>query len=232
MPKIETIKISFVFVWRIKERAVVMNKFDYDFKIDDEGVIKIKNLPDNVELLSAPREKQEEKCYSYVLHYADIKHAILYLEKALHVEDPIEKDALFEAAIIRYIKCFTSSKSGRKQLTPSKVYNNIQGDPLGCHMKFKKIRDSYIAHDQNDFLDVRMGIVLQDDELKGVVCPPMQATFLYEENINILLTLCRITYNFILDALDEEIDKIHKKYKDEWDIKAIKSFPKMKKCNG
>ena len=206
-----------------------MDKFYYEFKIDDEdGLVKIKNLPDNVELLSAPRAKQEEKCYSYVLHNTDIRLAILYLEKALQVEDSIEKNALFEAAVIRYIKCFTSSKSGRKQLTPSKVYKNIQGDSLGCHMKFKEIRDSYIAHDQNDFLDVRMGIVLQDGELKGVVCPPRQATFLYEENISILLTLCKITYNFIENTLNEEIDKIHKKYKDEWDIKAIKSFPKMK----
>ena len=63
-----------------------------------------------------------------------------------------------------------------------------------------------------------MGIVLQDGELKGVVCPPRQATFLYEENINILLTLCKITYNFIENTLNEEIDKIHKKYKDEWDM--------------
>ena len=40
-----------------------MDKFYYEFKIDDEdGLVKIKNLPDNVELLSAPRAKQEEKC--------------------------------------------------------------------------------------------------------------------------------------------------------------------------
>ena len=205
-----------------------MGKFYYDFKIDDVGFIKIKNLPGKVELLSAPREKQEEKYYSYVLHDTDIKNAISYLEKALQVEDVIEKEALFEAAVIKYIKCFTSSKSGRKQLIPSKVYNNIQGDPLGCHMKFKEIRDSYIAHDQNDFLTVRMGLVLQDGELKGVVCPPMQSVFYYEDNINILLALCKITCSFVENILNEEIDKIHEKYKDEWDIKIIKSFPKMK----
>ncbi|MEQ2677406.1 MULTISPECIES: hypothetical protein [Lachnospiraceae] len=205
-----------------------MNKFYYEFETDAESsLIKIKNLPDNVKILSAPRDKKEEKYYSYTLHYSDINHAILYLEKALQVEAPIEKDALFEAAIIRYMKCFTSSKSGRKQLNPNKVFSNVPGEPLGCHAKFKEIRDSYIAHDQNDFLDVRMGLVLQNNELKGVVCPPVQATFLYEENIEILLAMCRITYCFIVNILDEEVNKIHQKYENEWDIEAIRLLPEM-----
>ena len=115
----------------------------------------------------------------------------------------------------------------QKQLNPNKVFSNVPGEPLGCHAKFKEIRDSYIAHDQNDFLDVRMGLVLQNNELKGVVCPPVQATFLYEENIEILLAMCRITYCFIVNILDEEVNKIHQKYENEWDIEAIRLLPEM-----
>lgn len=206
-----------------------MSKFYYEFETDAEsGLVKIKNLTDDVKILSAPRDKKEEKYYSYTLHYSDIKHAILYLEKALQVEEPIEKDALFEAAIIRYMKCFTSSKSGRKQLNPNKVFSNVLGEALGCHAKFKEIRDSYIAHDQNDFLDVKIGLVLQNNELKGVVCPPVQATFLYEKNIEILLTMCRITYGFIGNILNEEIDKFYQQYKNEWGIETIRLLPEMK----
>lgn len=45
-----------------------MNKFYYEFETDAESsLIKIKNLPDNVKILSAPRDKKEEKYYSYTL---------------------------------------------------------------------------------------------------------------------------------------------------------------------
>lgn len=209
-----------------------MGNFYYEFSIDEEqGLVKISNFSDAI-LLSIPRERREEKYYSYVLHYADIRYAIMYLEKALQVEEFIEKEALFEAAIMRYMKCFTSTKSGRKQLAPEKVYSELLSDssidPLGCHKKFKEIRNLYIAHDQNDFLNIRMGIVLQNDELKGVVCPPRQTMFLYEENISILLTLCKVIYNFVSAEMDEEIAKIHQRYEKEWDIKEIKLLPKMK----
>lgn len=69
--------------------------------------------------------------------------------------------------------------------------------------------------------------MLQNNELKDVVCPLAQVIFLYEENIEVLLAMCRITYCFIDTILDEEINKIYQKYENEWDIEAIRLLSEM-----
>lgn len=205
-----------------------MTRFKYQLEVDEKsGKIKAANLPDNVKLLSAPKDDDDRKYLSYTLHQVDLTYAILFLEQALKMTDNIIKQALFEAAVVRYIKCFTSSRSRRSCLNPSKTYQSVPGDPLGYHKKFYDIRNRYIAHDEEDFIGIKMGIVLQDNKMVGVVCPPKHATFNYDENIRILLSLCKHALEFVKKFSDRELDRIHAKYKDV-DIQTIMTFEEMK----
>ena len=205
-----------------------MPRFRYQFEVDEKnGKIKVSNLPDDAKLLSVPKDNDDRKYLSYTLHRVDLTYAISFLEQALETTDNIIKQALFEAAVIRYIKCFTSSKSRRSCLDPSKTYQSVSGDPVGCHKKFYDIRNTYIAHDEEDFLSIKMGIVLQNNKMVGVVCPPKHATFSDDENIRILLSLCKHALVFVQNISDKELDRIHTKYK-AVDIQTIMTFEEMK----
>lgn len=204
-------------------------KFKYEFSVEkNTGKMKIDNLPEGVRVLYVPRDNKDDRCISYILHEEDLLYCIFYLDKALKTEDTIIKEALFESALIRYIKCFTSSKSGRKQLNENVVYKNYSGDPIGCHRKFKQIRDWYIAHDQQNFMNMKMGIVVNgNDNVLGAFCPPQNLSFLHDDNINMLLTMCAYALKYVREIRDMELEVVHNKYI-SLDAKEVNKLPEMK----
>ena len=86
--------------------------------------------------------------------------------------DPVIARSLFTAALVAYVRCFSSGK--RAVLTPD-IFAPLSGEPLACHQQYKDTRDKHIAHSVNPFEEMLVGAVLSHPEapvrdVEGVAC--------------------------------------------------------------
>ncbi len=95
-------------------------------------------------------------------------------------------------------------------------------------MKLKKIRDKYIAHDENDFLKAKLGMVLNENDkcIVGVACPEMQAKFDYNETLRILQSLCKIALEKTEIYIDDEIHNVEQ-YLRQRNSKIVSKYQEM-----
>lgn len=74
--------------------------------------------------------------------------------------------------MIHYIKCYTSSVGNRTQLNETRVYKNVEGEAIKCHKIMKRIRDGYIAHDEEDIKAIQLGLVVnKEKKIRGMLVP-------------------------------------------------------------
>src|SRR5687767_7424704 len=74
-------------------------------------------------------------------------------------EDSTLAQAYWTAAVITYIRCFTTGI--RSRLTESDLARlPLEGEVVEFHRLLKDMRDKHIAHSVNPFEDVRIGAVL------------------------------------------------------------------------
>ena len=185
--------------------------YDYEYEVDESGIIEIKGFPFRNRYVEIPREKQFRKLYSYVLIDIDLCYAISFLEQCAKTTDDIERQCCFRMAVIQYAKCYSPSRNGgRLQLEASKVYRDMPDDPIRCHDKFIDMRNKYFAHDENDFKASKLGAIIDVDNQRviGVAYPKMQAKFDYDATISILKQLCQKTKEWVSLRLDQETERI------------------------
>lgn len=185
--------------------------FRYQYILNEETrKIYITGFPFETRYVEVPREKRFERLYSYNLIKIDLLKAISYLDISLQTIDMTIKEGMFRIALILYIKCFNNSGAGRSQLAVNKVYKDTKGEPIECYKKLKIIRDKYIAHDEIDFLNAKLGMVLNENErsIVGIAYPEMQAKFDYDETLLILKSLCEIALEKTDFYLEEETHKV------------------------
>jgi hypothetical protein len=81
------------------------------------------------------------------------------------------QQSLWTAALISYIRCFSSGK--RFGLHEDIFVNkNLNGDPVGCHRYYKSLRDRHIAHSVNPFEQIAVDLQLSkpDSGKQEVLC--------------------------------------------------------------
>ena len=81
-------------------------------------------------------------------------------EKFAEMEDVILYHGLFKNFILSYAKCFSSSGKGRTALNPNDIFKT-QTDLLELHHKVMKIRNTYVAH--NDESDFNISVVVTSE---------------------------------------------------------------------
>ncbi|CQR52533.1 hypothetical protein [Paenibacillus riograndensis] len=203
--------------------------FRYQYDLNEETrKMYITGLPFETKYVEVPREKRFERLYSYNLIKIDLLSAISYLDISLQTTDMTIKEGMFRIALILYIKCFNNSGVGRSQLSVNKVYKDTQGEPIECHKKLKRIRDKYIAHDEIDFLNAKLGMVLNENEkcIMGIAYPEMQAKFDYDETLIILQSLCKIALERTNLYLEEETHKVEN-YLRQRDYEIVSEYSEM-----
>ena len=186
-------------------------KYNYDYEINESGMIVLKGLPFKSRYVEVPREDRFRTLYSFVLIDIDLYYAINWLELCSKTANDIERQCFFRMAVINYAKCYSpSNKGGRSQLDVAKVYKGLPDDPIACHDIFIDMRNKYFAHDESDFKNSKLGAVLNldDHKMMGIAYPRMQAKFDYDSTISVLRTLCLKTKEWVCVRLDEETDRI------------------------
>lgn len=208
----------------------MIKDYRYQFEIDENGNIKIIGMPFQTKYVELPRTERYRKIYSHTLSDIDLKRAMDYLERAVQKKDLIIREGLFKMAVITYAKCFLPSKNGgRSQLEASKIYKDVDGDPIKCHEKFVHMRHKYLAHDELDYKEAQVGLVLDIDSRRkvGIANVEKQTKLDYDESINILYTLCKIACNKVENMLKEERTEAEQLF-DAVDFADLEQYPEMR----
>lgn len=201
---------------------------------EENKKIEIKNIPNArlLEYFNASESKQYnfEMLHAYILHKEDIRKVLNYTDIYEKVDQKLIKDAIFDSAIITLVRCFTKGKEpGRIPIKIEKVVAKTRGgDPKGVFDKFEIIRNKFIAHDQDDYQNMKLGVVIDDTvkHIYGVCCPSIKTNVNYLENIMLIRTLAMITLEYLDDVIEKELQRADK-YVKSLGYEVVEKFPEF-----
>lgn len=199
----------------------------------EDGVYKKRGLPSNCTLVKLEKEDEQNRQFNnmYVrsVQYEDLYRALECLQRINYEGDEIINEALFNNALVFFVKCFTNGDDARPHINPEKVFPKNSGEydrPMEVYKAFKTIRDSFVAHDQEDFKKARVGLVIDSKRktVNEVVAPFARTHFNYPINAQMLAQVINIALNYVEADIDKNIDRILEHYRSK-DFSEIEKFP-------
>jgi len=121
--------------------------------------IAIAELPDAVKYVRIDNPKARLLA-DYALHKSDLEFVIEVLKEINLTSSSTAKEALWQIAIVKFIKCFVGS-SARIALDAKVVFAGKDG-ALEVFRYFKSLRDKHFVHDENSYTQVAVAAALND----------------------------------------------------------------------
>jgi len=175
----------------------------------------IEGFPDAVKVLriTGPRS---QRLADLALHKADLDFAIECLTAINQVpeEQYVLRQALWQSAIVHFIKCFGQSES-RFSLDPRKVYKGDAG-AFEPYEYFESLRNKNLVHDENSYAQCLPGAVLNkegmDHKIAKIVCLSVIGHTLGQENYSNLHLLVTRAREWVIVQFDELCDVLTSEY--------------------
>ena len=189
-----------------------MSKFQYEIKNnkykvseDKKGQYIVYEITE--ELLPDSRLKGVYRDYLRLLATElDLEYAQAYVNQMFFDEHTSLIDgALINSAIQLLIKCFTNpSGKGRPNLSPQRIFQSFaeeigKQNYLRQYNQFYAARNTSIVHDQEDYLDNRIGLTVDNEnrDLQEITSITNRRKFLYKQNAKIMREMLEIVLKYI-----------------------------------
>ncbi len=150
------------------------------------------------------------------LHATDLGVSLECLEAMNQtvVESHASRNALWELAIIRFMKCFGNSKS-RSSLSAIKIYAS-EKNALVAFKYFDDLRNKHLIHDENSFAQCIPGAVVNKREathkIAKIVCVATVAKTLEQANFDNLHSLVRYAIQWVDNQQNDICNKLTQEY--------------------
>lgn len=156
--------------------------------------------------LTGPRAK---RIADLALHRHDLRFAkeCLSAIKAIPSGPDVVAEALWQAALINFIKCFGGNDS-RFQLSEVKVFRESPPAALKVFGIFKSLRNKHFVHDANAWLDAKPSAILNKrgspKKIEEIICVVHTILTLTQDNHNNLRLLVESTLEFVEKEFENE----------------------------
>lgn len=171
-----------------------------------EAGIQIEDFPDAVKVIRLQGPKSQ-RLADLALHREDLDFALQCL-KAINDQaggPPVVRQALWQSAIIHFMKCFGKSES-RFGLDANKVYKGDAGASEPFEF-FESLRNKHIVHDENSFAQCLPGAVLNkqgmDHKIAKIVCFSAVGNTLEQDTYSNLHLLATRAREWVVEQFDE-----------------------------
>ena len=187
--------------------------------------IHIDDYPDALKVIRLNFNLKIKRLASLVLNLYDLRRAKQALSDINQVSNEFLRNALWDYAMIIFIKCFDNAIS-RNNLNYKKVY---AGDELGKEVfrYFLNLRNKHIVHDENSFSECLIGAIIANEKkqykIEKVICIPLEAQTPEQVNYSNLMLLIDKAINYI----EIEYDKLAKSISDELEKEKIEALMAM-----
>ena len=184
---------------------------DYDIVFDEsKNEIRILGFSDGQELREIPYEDKYRMVYSHLKHKANLTEAKNIINQ--YGDNDIVNEALVRSAMVLLIRSFTPAKNCR-QLDKHDVYKTQTGAE-NVFDYYKNLRDTYVAHDDNDYTNALLGIIV-DQEKKTVLdslgfCALVQLRD--REHAQQLFNLIDCALRYVENKLSNELQRVTSDY--------------------
>lgn len=170
------------------------------------NTFQIEGFPDAVKVLKITGPKSQ-RLADLALHKDDLGFTLECLEALNHTpaEPYVLREALWQAAIIRYIKCFGKNES-RFSLDSKTIYKANTG-ALEAFKYFDSLRNKHLAHDENSYAQCLPGAVLNKKDINPkvakIICLSTEGITLGLENYQNLHQLAALARAWVIAQFDE-----------------------------
>lgn len=156
-------------------------------------------------------------------HRHDLDRALACLSQMFFSKETSLIDGvLINTAIQLLVRCFSNpSNRGRRKLSYIKVFRKYsmsigQGDLTEQFSMFYDIRNEVIAHDQNDYQNNLVGLIVEKETRRAVDVADitLRTTYLYKQNQEILRRLITVAQKYTNLKIDELKQNIVEWYND------------------
>ena len=166
----------------------------------------IEGFPDAVKVLRITGPKSQ-RLADLALHKADLNFVLECLAVINQVsgEPHVLRQALWQLAIVHFIKCFGQSES-RFSLDPKKVYQGDTG-AFEPYEYFDSLRNKNLVHDENSYAQCLPAAVLNkkgmDHKIAKIVCLSVIGDTLGQENYSNLHLLATRAREWVITQFDQ-----------------------------
>ncbi|WP_052483691.1 hypothetical protein [Flavobacterium sp. MEB061] len=180
----------------------------------EELTENLKSFTDNNFAISEDETKYLNSWTNLGLQILEAKHS-LQLAKTFNEKHPFEKweefvlsHGMFKNSVLSYVKCFSSSGSGKVSLDPKDVFKN-EPDMKETHLALMDMRNEYIAHNGNS--DFELAIVFQKKKGNELT---LKQTITFKspngqfEKFSALFEHCS---NYIIEKVNKKADKMEQR---------------------
>lgn len=177
---------------------------------------RLEGFPDAVKIVRLAGPKAQ-RLADLALHKEDLDATLYRLHAINRVpdEDHQLREALWESAIVHFIKCFGGSES-RFSLNAAQVYKGDVG-ALQAFAYFDSLRNKHLVHDDNSYTQCLVGAVLNKREVSPqiakIIASSIVASVLGQENyqnLHLLATQARTwivtQFDGLADVLTQELE--------------------------
>lgn len=168
--------------------------------------IHIEGFPDAVKVVQLI-EPEATQLADFALHMSDLEFAAECLRNINHVpEEPrVTRQALWQSAVVHFMKCFGSSKARHHQLQAKAIF---KGDELGLEVfaYFAGLRHKHFVHDENAYCQSLPVAILNNGtkpyKIEKVVCSNFVVETLEQGNYSNLDLLIEKTLLWVTKKFD------------------------------
>jgi hypothetical protein len=172
----------------------------------NENTFHIEGFPDAVKVLKITGPKSK-RLADLALHKMDLDFALKCLETINNTpsEPSLLREVLWQASVIRFIKCFGGSYS-RFSLDPKVVYKD-DIEAVEAFNFFLSLRNKNIVHDENSYTQCLPGAALNKDgmdyKIAKIICLSTVGTVLGQGNYNNLHLLATNARKWVISQFDK-----------------------------
>lgn len=169
----------------------------------EDQTIQVEGLPDArfIVELDDPISKQ---IAHLALHKHDLDFVLICLEEINKTNSDVVREALWQSAIIRFIKCFDSG-TARIRLSDAVIYPTFLAKENFSY--FKKLRNKTIVHDENAYTQCIPGAAINDGtkafKVEKILALSVEGGILDQNNYNNLHLLATDARKWVIEKFDK-----------------------------
>lgn len=125
-------------------------------------------------------------------------------------QDPVLLESFWTAALIHYVRCFTS---GKRYGLSKGIFEDLPGDAIEVHEFYKNLRDKHIAHSVSPYEQPEVGLILSpkdsgEKKVIGVATLSMRHICTTVEGVKDLSRLATVLRKKVATLAKECEDKV------------------------
>ncbi len=114
-----------------------------------ESGFHVEGYPDAIKLVRLDGHKARQVAH-YALHRSDFQFALHCLDSINAAANPVMQEALWQSAIVHFIKCFKGASARTTSLDRRVIFKH-NAPALAAFKYFDDLRDKHTIHDENSY---------------------------------------------------------------------------------